>query len=111
MAAATDRVRKGRTTPGYSAFEGTDGSGRLLGDILDAAGIRSVVVHGWELAHCVAASAVDAADRGFEAAVVPELCSELDPEGRPAVLGRLRRYGVHVVGSADALLASLAAGS
>jgi nicotinamidase/pyrazinamidase len=95
-AVVTDRVRKGQQTAAFSAFEGTDESGRPLAEILRGHGARRLVVFGFELANCVSATAMDAAREGFETVVVPHLCSVLDPQHEADTLAALRDAGVDV---------------
>ena len=69
------RVRKGTgSEDGYSGFSEVDlASGRtgstVLGDLLDAAGVRRVVVVGLAGDHCVRATALDGVRRGLEVVV------------------------------------------
>jgi len=107
LASVTDQVRKGQHAAAFSAFEGTDASGRTLEEILRDAGAEHLVVYGWELANCVAATALGGVEAGFDVVVVTELCSVLDPEHKDDVLGELTGGGVRAVRTADEALAML----
>jgi nicotinamidase/pyrazinamidase len=108
LAAVTDRVKKGQHAAAFSAFEGFDDSGRSLARILHDANVERIVVYGWELANCVASTALDGVESGFDVYVVADLCSVLDPEHEDDTLERLDRVGVEVVRSATEALAMVA---
>ena len=103
LAVVTDQVRKGQAAPAFSAFDGTDRDGRPLAWLLHQAGVRRVVVYGWELANCVAATCRSAARHGYDVWLVPELCSVLDPAAAGQVVDDLRRAGVTPVDADGAL--------
>lgn len=86
----TDRVKKGQNAAAFSAFEGVAEDGSSLLDILRDKGVERVVVIGWELANCVARTALDASSHGFRTAVVWDLTSVLEPEKRDETLASLR---------------------
>ena len=68
------RVRKGTGhDDGYSAFEGG------LADRLRERGVTSVDVVGLALDYCVKATAIDAADAGFDTTVLMEYTRAVDP--------------------------------
>ena len=75
VAGGAQRVRKGTgTDDGYSGFSEVDlASGRtettVLGALLDAAGVRRLVVVGLAGDYCVKATAVDGARRGHDVTV------------------------------------------
>jgi nicotinamidase/pyrazinamidase len=58
-------IKKGQHAAAYSAFDGTDGDGRRLVDVLAAAGITDLDVCGIAESHCVRASALDALQAGL----------------------------------------------
>lgn len=107
LSVVTDQVRKGEKGAAFSAFEGVDGAGRTLGAVLHDARVARIVVYGWELANCVAATALDGVASGFDVVVVTELCSVLDPEHERETIAGLAAGGVRVVRSAQEALALL----
>jgi nicotinamidase/pyrazinamidase len=62
-------------TDGYSGFAGTDLANRLR-----RLGVRRVVVTGLATDYCVRATAVEAIEHGFEAAVVTDAIRAVDVE-------------------------------
>jgi nicotinamidase/pyrazinamidase len=105
LSVVTDQVRKGQAAAAFSAFEGTDPSGRTLGALLRSARVARLVVYGWELANCVAATALDGVASGFEVVVVTDLCSVLDPRHERETVAGLAARGVRVVRSEEEALA------
>lgn len=73
---------------GYSAFEGRDPEGRLLGDLLDEADVSRIYVGGLATDHCVRASVLDALAEGFEVELLADAIRAVDlkpGEGERAV--------------------------
>lgn len=78
----------GRDEDGYSAFEGRDPRGRLLGEILDQARVEKLYVGGLATDHCVRASVLDALSEGFEVQLLADAIRAVDlhpGEGERAV--------------------------
>jgi nicotinamidase/pyrazinamidase len=107
-AAVTLVLRKGtrREVDSYSAFRenvGPDGRRPTtgLGAWLAARGARRVFVCGLARDFCVRATAVDAADEGFEVVVLDDLTRAVFPERRAEVDALLARAGVRLAASAD----------
>src|SRR5262245_1606194 len=64
----------------YSAFQAEDDTGRLLGDVLAARGVRRVYVGGLATDYCVRATALDALREGFEVVVLTDAIGAVDLE-------------------------------
>ncbi len=101
-------LRKGtrREVDSYSAFRenvGPDGRRPTtgLGAWLAARGVARVYLCGLARDFCVRASAVDAADEGFEVVVLDDLTRAVFPERRAEVDALLERAGVRLARSAD----------
>ena len=62
----------------YSAFQAEDDTGRLLGDVLAARGVRRVYVGGLATDYCVRATALDAIREGFEVVVLTDAIGAVD---------------------------------
>ena len=92
-------VRKGMHAAAYSGFEGIDGSGRSLNDVLSAAGIHDVDVVGIAFDHCVRATAMDAAANGFATTVIEGLSASVAPETEAAARSQLASAGIDVIAS------------
>lgn len=90
-------VKKGQGSPGYSAFEGVDSRGNTLHSILDEAGTRSVAIVGIALEHCVAATAKDAIEKGYEVIVLTSLCASIDPIRAEERVNELAGRGVRIL--------------
>jgi nicotinamidase/pyrazinamidase len=87
-------VRKGAHAAAYSAFEGSDESGRDLETVLADAQVDLLVIVGIAESHCVAATAVDGARSGRTSAVVPELTVGVSPETTSAARVAMKAAGV-----------------
>ncbi|HEX2903458.1 MAG TPA: isochorismatase family protein [Jatrophihabitans sp.] len=74
-------IKKGLYAAAYSAFEGHDGQGRPLAQVLAEAGVDSVDVCGIAESHCVRASALDALGNGLAVRLLTELTVPVTAEG------------------------------
>ncbi|WP_419842179.1 isochorismatase family protein [Candidatus Poriferisodalis sp.] len=92
-------VRKGMHAAAYSGFEGVDGSGKTLHDMLSAAGVTDVDVVGLAFDHCVRATAVDAAANGYVTTVLESFSASVAPETESAARAELANAGVTVIAS------------
>ena len=92
-------VRKGMHAPAYSGFEGVDGDGRTLNDLLSSAGVREVDVVGIAFDHCVRATAMDAAANGYATTVIEGLSASVAPETEAAARTQLADAGIEVITS------------
>ena len=92
-------VRKGMHAAAYSGFEGVDGDGRTLNDLLSSAGVHEVDVVGIAFDHCVRATAMDAAANGYATTVIEGLSASVAPETEAAARTQLADAGVEVITS------------
>jgi nicotinamidase/pyrazinamidase len=89
---------KGEHAAAYSAFEGADDAGTLLGSWLRAHGVTSVDVVGIATDYCVQATAIDAAGQGFGTRVLLDLTAGVDSATTRQALDRMRAAGVELAG-------------
>ncbi len=92
-------VRKGMHAAAYSGFEGVDGDGRTLNEVLAAAAITDVDVVGIAFDHCVRATAMDAAANGYSTTVIDGLSASVAPETDAAARTQLADAGIEVIAS------------
>ena len=90
---------KGRTSASYTGFDGIAESDdvTLLGDWLNQRGIDAVDVVGLATDHCVLATALDAASRGFSTSVLLEYCAAVSPEASVEAVKTMADAGVTVL--------------
>jgi nicotinamidase/pyrazinamidase len=95
-------VRKGfhRGVDSYSAFQENDRMTRTgLDGYLKARGITKVVLCGLALDYCVAWSALDAKQAGFDVAVELDATAAIDLDGsRKKMLNEMRQAGIRLAG-------------
>ena len=91
--------RTGEYDAGYSGFEGTDATGTSLGDWLRERGITGIDVAGIATDHCVRATAVDGARRGFATRVLLGLTAGVAPDSTARALTEMRDAGVDLTGT------------
>jgi nicotinamidase/pyrazinamidase len=94
--------RKGRHAAAYSGFEGwtVEADHRVgLADWLRDRAIEQVDVVGIATDYCVRATALDAADEGFETAVLLDLTAGVAAESTESAIAQLRSSGVETRGS------------
>jgi nicotinamidase/pyrazinamidase len=87
-------VSKGAFGAAYSGFEGSDFSGRDLGQILRDAGAASVDIVGIATSYCVRATALDAVRSGVNTTVLTAMTADVDAAATPATLRELESAGV-----------------
>ncbi len=95
--------RKGNHEAAYSGFEGTttEGDTRVaLADWLRDRAIEQVDVVGIATDHCVRATALDAAEEGFEATVLLNLTAGVARQTTDAALAAMRAAEIELVGEA-----------
>lgn len=90
-------VRKGQYAAAYSGFEGTDGEGRTLTQLLD--GVDAVDVVGLAESHCVKETALDAVRAGMSARVLSDLTAPVTPDQGELARAQLREAGVEITPS------------
>jgi nicotinamidase/pyrazinamidase len=90
---------KGAYAAAYSGFEGASGTGESLVEWLRARGVREVDVVGIAMDHCVRATAMDAVEAGFSAAVLLDLSAGVSQATVDTALTRLTDAGVALSGT------------
>lgn len=93
--------RKGNHAAAYSGFEGftTEGDRRIgLADWLRDRAIEQVDVVGIATDHCVRATALDAAEEGFETTVLLDLTAGVARQTTDAALAAMRAAEVELIG-------------
>jgi nicotinamidase/pyrazinamidase len=93
--------RKGRHEAAYSGFEGftTEGDARVaLADWLRDRAVEQVDVVGIATDHCVRATALDAAEEGFETTVLLHLTAGVARETTDAALATMHAAEIELVG-------------
>ncbi|WP_082474098.1 isochorismatase family protein [Curtobacterium sp. Leaf261] len=101
-------VRKGQGEPAYSAFEGTDDTGRTLRAVLSEAAVNAIDIVGIATDHCVRATALDGIAAGFDVRVFDDLVAGVAPDSSAAALVEVRAAGATVVPSARGTTATAA---
>jgi nicotinamidase/pyrazinamidase len=92
--------RKGEQAAAYSGFEGfaTEGDKRIsLSQWLRERAIEQVDIAGIATDHCVRATALDAANEGFETTVLLDLTAGVARETIEASLTAMSKAGIHLV--------------
>lgn len=82
------------TKPSFSAFFGTD-----LHDLLRARGITTLLLAGTTTPNCVRATAYDALQLGYNAAVITDATSSRTPQAQAANLEDLAAVGIQLLSS------------
>jgi nicotinamidase/pyrazinamidase len=93
--------RKGEHQAAYSGFEGfaTEGGDRMsLSRWLQERAIEQVDIAGIATDHCVRATALDAAQEGFETTVLLDLTAGVARKTIEAALAAMNDAGIHLVG-------------
>ena len=90
---------KGQYSDGYSSFEGVSGSSEDVGlrDWLAERGVEAVDVVGIATDYCVRATALAAAEAGFDTAVLVAHCAGVAPDSTAAALDEMTSAGVAIV--------------
>ena len=88
---------KGAYSAAYSGFEGADENGTPLAEWLREREVDEVDVVGIATDHCVRATALDGARRGFTTTVLTEFCAGVAEETTAKAIAEMRASGVRVV--------------
>ena len=90
---------KGQYSSGYSSFEGVAGSSEDVGlrDWLKERSVTSVDVVGIATDYCVRATALAAAEAGFDTSVLVGLCAGVAPDSTAAAVDEMTAAGVTIV--------------
>lgn len=107
LPAGTVIVSKGTGTEddGYSAFEGRTDDGKTLHEVLQAHGVRRLLVGGLATDYCVRASALDALKHGYEVVVLTNAIRgvNLQPDDSARALQEMQAHGAQLL-TTDAAL-------
>jgi nicotinamidase/pyrazinamidase len=87
---------KGNYAAAYSGFEGHDADGLTLDEYLARHDVTAVDVVGIATDYCVRATALDAAQLGYETKVITRLTAPVDPANVAGVKAELTAVGVTV---------------
>jgi len=92
-----------KDSDGYSAFEGEDGSGTALMDILQQLEITRLYVGGLATDYCVKATVLGALQRGFEVVLLQDgiAAVNLQPEDGVKAIAEMEQAGARVQTVAD----------
>ncbi|MGH9100107.1 MAG: isochorismatase family protein, partial [Acidimicrobiales bacterium] len=89
-------VQKGEYSAALSGFEGHDGAGRTLDQILRDAAITDVDLAGIATSVCDRATALGAYARGFETRLLLSLCTDVTGADTEETLRELETVGVGI---------------
>lgn len=91
-------IRKGMFDAAYSGFEGETDEGEKLADVLRGLKVKEVTIVGIATEHCVAATALDAANQGFDTTVWSDYSVGIDDSRVDSVLDiELPENGIKVI--------------
>jgi nicotinamidase/pyrazinamidase len=90
----------------YSAFQGRDAAGALLGELLRGLGIGQIFVGGLATDYCVKETALDGMREGFRVVLLGDAIRavNLNPGDSEKALTEMRAAGVKTLASLDALI-------
>jgi len=88
----------------YSGFQDDGGAKTEMDDILKHNNITKVIVYGIATDYCVKATAIDAAEAGYEVVVVESLCRGVAPDTSKAAIAEMKAKGIRVVKDLEELL-------
>jgi len=96
-------VQKGRNTryDSYSGFMDDGGAKTEMDQILKRNGIQKLIVYGIATDYCVKATAIDAADAGYEVFVIEGLCKGVAPETSAKALKEMKDKGIIILKELD----------
>lgn len=100
-------MKKGTRTEidSYSAFfDNNKGHQTELDDLLKQRHIDAVYCVGLATDYCVAYTAQDARDLGFDTYVVTDGCAGITAQGSQDALDNLKRNGINIIESSDLLV-------
>ena len=91
-------VKKGKDTryDSYSGFQDDGGARTEMDSILKRNGIQKLFVYGIATDYCVKATAIDAAEAGYDVTVVESLCRGVAPETSTKALQEMKGKGITI---------------
>ncbi len=99
-------VKKGQDPryDSYSGFQDDGGAKTEMDEILKRNGIKKVIVYGIATDYCVKATAIDAAEAGYQVAVVESLCRGVAPDTSKAAIAEMKAKGIKIVKTLEDVL-------
>ncbi len=85
----------------YSGFKDDGGAKTGMAKILQAAGVKTIIVYGIATDYCVQATVLDGLTAGFKVVVVQDLCRHVDPKTAKAALEKMKAEGTTLWPSLD----------
>ena len=92
-------VKKGKDPryDSYSGFQDDGGAKTEMDSILKRNGIQKLFVYGIATDYCVKATAIDAADAGYDVTVIEGLCRSVAPDTSAKALQEMKGKGITIV--------------
>ena len=92
-------VQKGKDKryDSYSGFQDDGGAKTEMDTILKSNGIQKLYVYGIATDYCVKATAIDAANAGFDVTVIEGLCKGVAPDTSAKALQEMKDKGITIV--------------
>ena len=92
-------VKKGKDTKydSYSGFQDDGGAKTEMDSILKRNGIQKLFVYGIATDYCVKATAIDAAEAGYDVTVIEGLCKGVGPDTSAKALQEMKGKGITIV--------------
>ena len=96
-------VKKGKddSCECYSGFKDDNGAETELDSVLKDQKAEKVIVAGLAFDYCVAATAIDAKEKGYDVTVVVDLCRSVDEKTEAAQREEMERLGIRLMNFAD----------
>ena len=91
-------VKKGKDKKfdSYSGFQDDGGAKTEMNEILQKNGIKEVIVYGLATDYCVKATAIDAADAGYQVTVIEGLSKGVAPDTTAKALEEMKAKGITI---------------
>jgi nicotinamidase/pyrazinamidase len=96
-------VKKGKDPKydSYSGFQDDGGAKTEMDQILKRNGIQNLVVYGIATDYCVKATAIDAANAGYDVTVIEGLCKGVAPETSATAWKEMKAKGITILKELD----------
>ena len=91
-------VKKGKDTryDSYSGFQDDGGAKTEMDSILKRNGIQKLFVYGIATDYCVKATAIDAAEAGYDVTVIENLCRSVAPDPSAKAVKEMKDKGITI---------------
>jgi len=99
-------VKKGKDPryDSYSGFQDDGGHKTEMDEILKRNGVTKVIVYGIATDYCVKATAIDAANAGYNVMVIESLCRGVAPDTTKAAIKEMKSKGITIIKDYDPAL-------